>query len=274
MKQAYLIIAHGNYNQLERLVAYLDDEDTDIYIHINKLVDMPDMEAIKNKGKQSNVYFTERVNVVWGEYGILEAMLVALREANKRYRYDYYHVLTGVDLPIKSKKSIKAFLENNEYKNNSEGRYKTNYVYIDEFMLKSTRDRVSKYNILIKYWRNKRKIVSRIARGINKIWCIIQDAFRIDRFKNCDFIIYKGAPWWSITNDFAEFILNNITWIKDNFTYMTFGADEFAVQTLIMNSDFKDSLWNVPDKTRNNMNFRLIGNEGVHIHGVLKILMS
>ena len=141
-------------------------------------------------------------------------------------------------------------------------------------MLKSTRDRVSKYNILIKYWRNERKIVSRIARGINKIWCIIQDAFRIDRFKNCDFIIYKGAPWWTITNDFAEFILNNITWIKDNFPYMTFGADEFAVQTLIMNSDFKDSLWNVPDKTRNNMNFRSIGNEDVHIHGVLKILMN
>lgn len=65
MKWAYLIIAHGNYTQLERLVAYLDDEDTDIYIHINKLVDMPDIEAIKNKGKQSSVYFTERVKVVW-----------------------------------------------------------------------------------------------------------------------------------------------------------------------------------------------------------------
>ena len=37
MRNAYLIIAHGNYSQLEKLIKYLDCKNTDFYIHINSL---------------------------------------------------------------------------------------------------------------------------------------------------------------------------------------------------------------------------------------------
>lgn len=39
---------------------------------------------------------------------------------------------------------------------------------------------------------------------------------------------------------------------------MTFAADEIAIHTLIMNSDLRTSLWHTSDKSKNNMNFRLI----------------
>lgn len=104
MKQAYLIIAHGNYCQLKKLVSYLDNKNTDIFIHINLLVQMPNVKEIKDSAKLSNVYFTDRVELFWGGYGLLKSMLIALRKAVNTQKYDYYHVISGIDLPIKSKK--------------------------------------------------------------------------------------------------------------------------------------------------------------------------
>lgn len=259
MKNAYLIIAHSNYEQLRRLIKYLDNKDTDFYIHINALVDMPDTELFKNSVSYSQVTFTERVNVVWGEYGILEAMLVALETAlSSKREYDYYHVLTGVDLPIKTKKYIDLFFEQNLFNNASGGKLKTNYVYVDEFMTEENMSRVTKYNLFVKYWRYKNRYIQKAARGINKLGYWVQKIARVNRFRNFDGYIYKGAPWWSVTYDCAKFIIDNKAWMKERFSYMTFGADELAVQTLIMNSEYKNSLFYPENKKNNNMNVRLI----------------
>lgn len=259
MRNAYLIIAHGNYSQLEKLIKYLDCKNTDFYIHINSMVDMPDEAYFKGLVKESKLFFTDRAKVVWGEYGILEAMLIALETALlSGHEYDYYHVLTGVDLPIKTKKYINNFLEANLFNNRSNGRLKTNYLYVDDFMTDETLSRVTKYNLLVKYWRYQNKYIQKTARGINKLGYLLQKMIGVNRFRDYDGVIYKGAPWWSVTNECAQFIVSHKEWMKQRFSYMTFGADELAIQTLIMNSDFRNSLFSPIDKCTNNMNVRLI----------------
>ena len=82
MKNAYLIIAHNNYDLLFRLVQQLDNKNNDIFIHINSLVTAPNEEQIKALSKHSKVVFTERKEIVWGLYGVVEAIYELLRTAN------------------------------------------------------------------------------------------------------------------------------------------------------------------------------------------------
>lgn len=50
-KHAYLIIAHNDFDILEKLLVLLDDDRNDIFIHIDKKVKSFDFEYFRNKTK-------------------------------------------------------------------------------------------------------------------------------------------------------------------------------------------------------------------------------
>lgn len=258
MKNAYLIIAHGNYEQLRKLVVQLDDANNDIFVHINKNVVAPDTDLLTTALKHSNLFFADRVSVVWGEYGILDAMVSALKCAATHGKYDYYHVLTGADIPLKTNKSINQFLEKNINVNSSGGKYKTNYIYVDDDIDNQTLARAIHYNLLVNYWRDKNNITRKLSKGINKVGYFVQSALHVNRLKKLHMSIHKGAPWWSITDELAQYVLKNEDWIRENFGRYTFGADELAIQTLVMNSEYKDSIYRPKETSKINMNVRLI----------------
>lgn len=68
-KHAYLIMAHSQFQQVTKLVRLIDDEENDIWLHIDKKVKNADaifrdtIEPIINK---SNIYFVSQNNVQWG----------------------------------------------------------------------------------------------------------------------------------------------------------------------------------------------------------------
>ena len=182
---------------------------------------MPDVESLTHAAIKSKIYFTERVELFWGGFGLTEAMLTLLKYAMRIREYDYYHVLSGIDLPIKSKKHIKKFLEMNLYANDSVGKYKTNYVYVDESIDNDTLSWVCQYNILVKYWRDSNKVIRKISKIINRVGVFIQRTIGVNRFRYYNGKIYKGSSWWSVTHECAMYILKNKDWIKENFTYRT-----------------------------------------------------
>lgn len=49
--------------------------------------------------------------IVWGEYGILDASISLLKKAKQVSQYDYYHLLSGSDLPLKGIDEIDTFLK-------------------------------------------------------------------------------------------------------------------------------------------------------------------
>ena len=109
-KHAYLIMAHTQPELLKKLVELLDDERNDIYIHIDaKAVDFP-MKEIADAVKKANCIFAERTDVKWGSYSQIHCEMVLLKEAVKQ-EHAYYHLLSGMDLPIKSQNEIHAFFE-------------------------------------------------------------------------------------------------------------------------------------------------------------------
>ena len=105
MKHAYLILAHEyNYN-LESLIASIDDERNDIYIHIDKKSIGFPFEKIRELVKKSQICFVDRINTNWASYRLVEAELILLETALANGNYMYYHLLSGADMPLRNQNS-------------------------------------------------------------------------------------------------------------------------------------------------------------------------
>lgn len=111
-KHAYLIMAHNNWNILKLLLKALDREENDFYIHIDSKVSSFDEMMLDGVLKKSNLNFVERKNVKWADYSQIDVTLDLLQSAKSNYNYSYYHLLSGVDMPIKSSEYIYNYFEN------------------------------------------------------------------------------------------------------------------------------------------------------------------
>ena len=99
---AYMIIAHNQFELLEKLILSLDDVRNDIYIHIDAKAKDFDFEHFKSLTKHSKVVFTdERMNITWGDFSQVKCEMVLLKTAvsndNPENQYTYYHLLSGAD---------------------------------------------------------------------------------------------------------------------------------------------------------------------------------
>ena len=110
MRHAYLIIAHSNWKQLQLLLRLLDSDRNDIYIHIDKKAKDVPVNELKISTKKSSVEIFRTYEVYWGSYELVQSELLLFEQAHKLH-YDYYHLLSGADLPIKPQKDILRFFE-------------------------------------------------------------------------------------------------------------------------------------------------------------------
>ena len=113
-RHAYLILAHKNFTQLRKLVELLDDSRNDIFIHVDAKAKF-DKEEWKGSCRHSSLSFIEpRIHVNWGGVSIMRVELALLKAATEAGHYDYYHLLSGMDLPIKDQDTIHAFFDAHE----------------------------------------------------------------------------------------------------------------------------------------------------------------
>lgn len=224
-KHAYLILAHNEFSLLEKLIKALDYEKNDIYIHIDKKIKNVDFDKIKSAAKKSEVFFAPRVSVRWGDMSMVRAEYSLLHCAlDGGRKYDYIHLISGVDIPLLNQKDMHEFFR------------KINGKQLIHFGGETLRpvefQRVAYYH----FATGRRNYFNRI---ITKSESIIGRLLHINRVKNLD--IYRGSQWFGITNDFAQWLLEQEGFVLKQFNH-TFIPDEFFVQTVFMNSPFKDSL--------------------------------
>lgn len=109
-KHAYLIMAHNQKNLLCKLVEELDDYRNDLFIHIDKKF-IINNDELKIHVSKSNIYFVDRISVNWGGGTLIRATLKLLENSTSKYRYQYYHLLSGQDFPLKSQDEIHRFFD-------------------------------------------------------------------------------------------------------------------------------------------------------------------
>ncbi|MGH2079306.1 beta-1,6-N-acetylglucosaminyltransferase [Aerococcus urinaeequi] len=224
---AYLIEAHKSDFTLETLLTLLDDERNDIFIHMDKKNINFSPEYYKHLVQRSNLFFTERISVNWGGYSQIEAELILIEAAiTASNKYEYIHLLSGQDLPIKTQDYIHNFFRKNNGK---------------EFV--RFQDEKFQFNDRVRYYHSFQEILprnSRILNKINSMYISTQKFIGIKRNKNINF--QKGSNWFSITYELGSFIIENKNWIYNTFKH-TYCADELFLQTIVYNTEFKNKLF-------------------------------
>lgn len=229
MRHAWLILTHGNFAILEKQLRFLDSENADFFIHVDAKADF-DEERFSAVTERSRVTFVPRRRISWGHFAIAEAELELLRAAAPG-RYDYYHLLSGVDVPVKSR----AYIE--EYFTRAPG---TNYVNF----LAPEISRADLYRVMFYYPMQRYNIRKpAVRRALRNFSAAVQLGFGVDRTRRLPdgFAFQKGAQWFSITHALAAYLLEKEDEIRGVFSD-TYCPDEMFVQTEIINSPFRDTL--------------------------------
>lgn len=237
---AYLIMAHNNFSILEKLIRMLDSACNDIYIHIDKSVKNFDFEYYKNLAKCSKIYFTKRIYVSWGGFSMVNAEYMLLKEAfANKIEYSYYHLLSGVDLPLKKADELAEFFDNI---------YPKELVHFAKELNAVEKSRVQHYH----FFDGRRKLFNRL---MTKAEQIVQTAMHVNRTGEQK--LARGSQWFSITDKLAKELLDNEQKIKKQFKH-TLIPDEFFVQCTVVNSEFENNLYLKRFDDSNEQNMRLI----------------
>lgn len=224
-KHAYLILAHKNFGQLRKLVELLDHPLNDIFIHVDAKAADFRPEEWRDVTRHSNLHILpDRIAVNWGGVSIMRSELALLKRAVLSGPYDYYHLLSGMDLPIKSQEEIHRFFDENL------GR---EFINLWEFK-KSTRSRFRYYTV---FPEGEGKFRTRI---VNHIFKGLQMAVGYSINRDVDFRF--GSQWFSITDALARYVVQNEDWLEKVFRH-TSTCDEIFLPTLVARSPFRDKIY-------------------------------
>lgn len=231
MKQAIVITAYKNFEQLKKLVDKLIDS-FNIYIHIDLKSKSIQKSEIKYLEKIGCIVI-KRYSINWGGYNHLNAIIDLLEIAIKDESNGYFHIISGEDFPVRDSKCIIDYFEKNK-----------NNIYMSVQKVSEDIKRIKyRYRYLF-----PTDIINYKTRFGKLKWAITVALQKIVLFKRCNIgkfnedEIYKGLVYISIYKEALEYVLN---YIKSDKNYLNdlktcFIAEEFFFQTIIMNSKYKD----------------------------------
>lgn len=198
----------------------------DFYVHVDKKIDIAPHLFL---AKIPNVYLiNDRVNVVWGGYNTIEATLRSVKEIFDTGKlYDYVHLMSGQDYPIKPASQMYDFFVANN------GKEFLQFEHFDDWASESY-PRIREYH-LTNYSFPGRYYVQWM---MNKILPVRKSPLAME--------YYGSSMFWALTSKSLKYIIelidNNARFRR--FMQFTWGSDEFMFQTLVLNSSFKDNVVN------------------------------
>jgi hypothetical protein len=235
-KHAYLIMAHNNFYILEKLLCLIDDERNDIYIHIDKKIENFKFEYFKGLVKKSRILYVNRLNIHWGGFSVIKCQMVLLKHALAN-RYEYYHLLSGVDLPLKTQNYIHTYFD-----------VQAGKEFIGFAQEPGARDyRVKYIHLFNEEIGRSTNFMSILKRTISEGFVFLQRLAKYDRTKKFGYDIKRGSNWCSISHALAEFLVDNDETITNLFKYSVIG-DEVVFQTLAFNSRFRQRIYDPNDE--------------------------
>ncbi|MBC5659384.1 glycosyl transferase [Anaerosacchariphilus sp. NSJ-68] len=244
-RHAYLIMAHNHFDFLKDLLLRLDDPRNDIYLHVDAAASDFHPGEFTNLLSSSRLFLTDRLRVHWGGYSQIAAELTLLRAASREH-YLYYHLLSGSDLPLKSQEQIHTFFDTWSGKE---------FLAFDSLPVPvSVTERIS-------LWHFFRESRFPLAEPLDHLLTLIQRLLHVNRLKKETFSVRKGPNWFSITDNFAQYVLQQEDWIQAHFR-RSVCADELFLQTLAVNSPFRPHIYDEEGRTGSMANLRYVDWEG------------
>ena len=262
-KHAYIIMAHHKFDQLAFLVSCLDHPDNDIFVYIDKSKKITDEEIdkIQKSATLSRVIMVPRtIKVAWGDYSQIAAEQYLFGYAYNYGKYSYFHLLSGMDLPLVSQKKMHDFFDAHDGQN-----------FITRF---SQREFIEKnFSRKIRYYYFSTKIpVLSLKPFPKKCWILyrraeqeFQKLIGVDRLKSFENegvgdTYYAYANWKSITPKAVEALLADRDFIERHFKH-TFCGDELYFPMIMIRANLIDTIYrydevkDIPDDLQGNLRY-------------------
>ncbi len=249
MKHAYLILAHHEFEVLNHLIAALDDARNDIYIHFDQKVKKLPNLYIKHAGL---ILLDNRVDVRWGDVSVVEAEFRLFECAKQQSSgYSYYHLISGVDMPLRDQNELHAFFQKNQ------GKQFIGYSQGDQ--LAHIERKVNRYHLFPRHFRSNRTVSAFVMKTLRFLWLRAQVLLGIKR--NQKIVFKKGTQWVSLSDSFVAYLLTQKQEIFEVYQN-TFCADEIVVQTACWNSSFRDTIYDTDDEANGSQRaIQWVGNQ-------------
>lgn len=245
-KHAYLFVCHNRWDQLQFLIEVLNDPRNDFYILVDsKATDFDREEFIRNCVSKQ-LFFVDSIDICWGHYSLIDAPILLLKAATARAEYDYYHLMSGVDMPLKSQDEIHRFFkENAGYE----------FIDFDDFNGSKIADRRLRYYYYLQKQVGRKRFS--ILKLLRDIILVLEILIGVNRIKDIQQYVAKGSNWFSITDNFARYIIENEEVVKKIFTNVYCGDEEF-IQTMLKMSPFRDKWYGFKRKDLEYCNLRYL----------------
>lgn len=182
-KYAYCIIAHKEWNQLQKLIDLIDDSKNDIFLHIDAKSYTAFHQYGCVKAKVSKLYVIENpIDVEWSDITLSDAEVALFKNVLKsNVYYRYIHLLSGSDLPTMSQNVMHAFFDKRD----------------EEFIeIESTpifKKRIKYYHFFVRGRRN-----NRMKNAFRRLLLLPQWLF-VDRLRHAPLKYAHGSEWCSLT---------------------------------------------------------------------------
>ena len=231
MKHAWLIIAHDQFGILQRMVSSLDDERSDFFIHIDKKVHgLPDIHAEKG-----HVYFlNRRIDVRWGSYSQIRTEMALFSAAAEQAHYDYYHIISGTTLPLKSVDDL------DRYFGRLNGRSVVCGLCKDDPYQETLK--IHRYNLFTRNYASRKAVLRKTSQFLWKSGIAAQRILGI--LVNREGQFYKASNWVSLSDEAVRFLLSRKEVIKSIYRFSFCGDEYFVPSELMSSTQFKDCIVN------------------------------
>jgi Core-2/I-Branching enzyme len=229
MRQAYIIIAYKDPAQIERLIKRLNHKSFDFYIHLDKKIDKKDF--IYLSGIEQVYFIKNRALVRWGSHNLTVGILNSFNEILSSGRqYDFICVTSAQDYLIKPISQLYSFLKSNIGKN---------FIYYEdpgEAWWSHNMERVNKYHMTNFGFKGRYRLQHLINGILPK------------RNFPLPYKLYGGpcATHMTLSTNCVRYVVDFMRKNKglQQFAFFSWGTDEYLIDTIIMNSPFKDTVVN------------------------------
>ena len=230
LRHAWLIIAHNEFEVLQRLVSMLDAPESDFYIHFDKKVRMlPEIQV--KKGKLT--ILKHRIDVRWGTISQIKTEFALFESATQNAPYSYYHIISGTTLPLKSLEEIDRFLCG------ANGKSVVSGMRLDDPYQETLKLR--RYNLFLNYFTARNQILRKTSQFLWKTAIASQRILNIQTNSRKTF--YKASNWLSLSQEAVEMILSRKEEILKTYRW-SFCGDEFFIPSELMNSPLQEKVFN------------------------------
>lgn len=228
MKIGYLILAHQNLTQVERLIDRLYTEDTRFYVHV-------DSKCEEEMPKDTNsITWISFHDIAWGSYTMVEATLELLNLSHCD-KNRWHILLSGTHYPIKDNNYIMRHLKKQE----ANAIIESNKIKVEEHptIYHAIRDFNFHPQTSAKFVIHIAPLLSRrffTRRNIRQVLLWLKYSRQVPRSIFSTKRVFpptrKGCQWWCIDAKSAQHLLCQNIKSKWNYTHV---PDEMCIQTIL-----------------------------------------